>query len=459
MSQYFPQVIATLKIVWENFGDPSELLRQTTTMEVQCRRARVTINSYSEADTFELELDYKHFPFDPRTIRSCQVSIHMEDMEQLTDEFGNRVTIEPTEENAMFQGFADEGQITLDDSTRTVRMKGRDFTGIYTDAKSALTRVPLDLPVDQVVSKIISSLKASGDIEVDNRTGETLPVLARFYPDFEGTLSGGRNARKNETYWDVIQDIVSKAGLICYMELDKLVITKPQTLYDNTNNVKFAYGRNIKNLELTRKLGKQKGFNILVRSVSTVTKQVLEADIPKDSKNLDIRGAPVLIPKQSTRGQLVKGEEERAPTLSFNVANVNDRDHLIEIGEKIFEELGRQQIEGRFTTMELLAPQGVANQDTFDLLGLRIGTPIEVYVDVDDLANIQKEANQGKRFTYLVQKGYAPQIATIFAETMGKYTTPFYTRSADFSIDADSGLRIDVDFVNFIETAGKGFSL
>lgn len=455
MSYWYPQAIATLRVLWEDFGDKaSAALKEPYSLETEIKRGRVTINSYTEADTFEIELDYKTFPFDPRAIKACQVEVHMENRKTLYDASRNLDLIKPTAENTIFQGFADEDQMAFDDSTRTIRLRGRDFTSLFVDAPWRATALPLDKPVDQILSDILTTLKAAGDITVDNRTGViTLPILAQYYPDFGGTQSGKRNARKNETYWDVIQDIVQKAGLIAYIELDKLVLTKPRNLFDANQSVRFVMGKNLKNLEITRKLAKQKGFNVEVRSV--VGKQVLVAKIPLEAKNIEGAGIEVLIDKQGVRGRVE--DKEPAPYLTFFVANVTSKNHLIEVGEKVFEELGRQQIEGRFTTMDMEAPTD--NQECFDLLKLRNGTPIRVVIDVDDLQQIKQQATVAQRIRYLKARCYPESIAKIFAETMGKFSTPFYTRSVEYSIDSETGFKIDVDFVNFIETENKGLGL
>lgn len=457
MTVYYPQAMATLSIIWENFGDKSNLLaKQKHDLTVEVRRARVKINNYTQADEFELDIDYKVFPFDPRSIRSCAVVIHAENLEKAY-EGSTLKRIVPSVENALCYGFVDDESISLDETTRTVSLKGRDLTSIFADVTWPRESLPLNKPLNLVIAQLIGRLKGAKDITVENRTGEvSLPVLAKFYPDF-GQLSGKRNARKKETYWDVIQDIVGKSGFIAYMELDKLVLTKPRTLYEKSKAVKFIYGHNLKSLELKRNLGLQKGFNVRVRSFISTTKKIEEANIPQDSTKLPNRGQEVTVPKQTRKGDLIENAEETAPYLTFSVSNVASRAHLIEIGEQIFEEMSRQQIEGRFTTYEMEAPQG--NAACFDLLKLRNGTAVSVEIGVDDLRQIQQLSTQAERYKYLLRRCYPAQIATIFAETMGAFSTFFYTRSVDYEISSETGLRVDVDFVNFIDTSNKGFGL
>lgn len=446
--------MATIRVVWEDFGQKS--LSRVYAVNVMPKRTRVDINSYVEADTFEIELDYKVFPFDPRCVKSAQVTVYMENLDQLHHD-NPLGAITPSADNVVFDGFADEDQISMDEGNRTVKLKGRDFTALYIDAKWPGALLPLNEPVDKIVTRIIGRLKASGDIRVVNRTGlKELPTLAKFYSDFND-LSGQRSAQKKETYWDVIQDVCTRAGLIAYIEIDKLVLAKPRTLYDPKKAVQFVYGGNIKSFEMTRKFGKQKGFNVVVRSV--IGKEVIKAEIPKESTYLPERGDYVRVPRQGPGGLVIdQGQEAIAPTLSFVVSNVKDKAHLVGVGEKIYEEIGRQQIEGRIRTSNMDAPAH-ENTECFNLLKLRNATPITLVISTDDLAEITKEASFAKRQMYLMKRGFDSQVATVFAQTLGKFQTPFYTKAVSFSLDAEQGFSVELDFINFIETAGKGLGI
>ena len=70
MGIYYPQAVMTLRLRPENFGDTgSEVLNTDQVFTVVAKRVVVMLNSYREADTFDAELDFKTFPFDPRIIR------------------------------------------------------------------------------------------------------------------------------------------------------------------------------------------------------------------------------------------------------------------------------------------------------------------------------------------------------------------------------------------------------
>ena len=136
MPIYYPQAAMTLRITWENFGSAQDFdLNKVHVLRITPKRVNVKINDYTKADTFSCEIDYKNFPFDPRTIRALGVTVHIQNMKGIRDKYGNIKRIEPqdnlidTEDNdIVFQGFADEDSISLDDSNRMVSFEGRDFS-------------------------------------------------------------------------------------------------------------------------------------------------------------------------------------------------------------------------------------------------------------------------------------------------------------------------------------------
>lgn len=479
MSFWYPQCCITARVQWENHGEESNIiLKQAYECSPLVRRAVVSINSYTEADTFEIQLDYKAFPFDPRAIRSVDISIHMENMESLYDELGTANVIEPTEDNVIFKGFADQERMVFDDSTRSITLRGRDYTSLFIDSKVLKPDlINLALPLTTILQMIITSTPgASGTpgkndgITLENRLplNKVIPIPASIVEELS-SLGTKHNPKSGQSYWDVIQELVSKMALIAYIEIDKLVLTDPRTLYDPEKAVQFIYGKNIKTFEMQRNMGKQKGFNVIVRSI--IGKKVETVRIPRDAKTLAIAGKDVEAPKFATGGSplaiaaaqanpnpaKLQEKPEPAPFISFVLNNVKSRSALIDYGEKVFEEISRQQLEGRLTTMDMLAPtEGQTfkqwGSGKFDVLKIRNGTPIGVFIDHPDINAIQKEKAIPLRVKYLLSRGYDVAIANALATSISKFKTPFYTRAVTFTMDQQQGFMCDIDFINFIET-------
>lgn len=476
MSIYYPKGLVTLRIVFEDYKQGSNA-KLAKTYQVECRpkRMEVNINDYTQADTASLEFDYKNFPFDPRTIRALGVTCHMEDI-------NDEMAINP--ENTMFQGFADEQSIELDDTNRLVKCECRDFTALLIDAPYPKgSPIALTTPLEQLLQSIVSSLPSTVDLKVENRTNEALPTLAQFAPDFN-SLAGQKNVRRDDTYWDVIQDLIARAGLIAYIELDKLVVTRPRVLYSRDQAIQFVYGKNLRKLEFKRKLGRQKNFNIRVLSFDAASKQVIEALIPEEateewSQSIGIPRSRIKIPKSEVKsygkGTVKKGvttavssgspraqtdEQEDAPFLTFRLPNIKNKEQLVKIGEGVFEEVGRQQIDGSMETREMRIDQDTGKnvRQSFNLLKVRNGTPVGIEIEQQDMLSMTRAATNEDRVRYLKSVGYAESTAIGIVEALalsaGKTPMVFYTKSARFSLD-DQGFTLAIEFVNFIELQNR----
>lgn len=517
MSVSFPQGVITLRVLLEDFSTKSVRLQKTHRWTVVAKNLKVNLNSYMEADTFSATIDYKNLPFDPRIIRSCGVSIYLENKKQIFNlETGRNLdAIRPSANNVIFQGFADTDKIELSSDSRTVTLEGRDFTSLLIDREYLGEPIGVVDRVDYVVrtlldqlpqTKVDSSQPGSGlEIELVGLTDEDIPRLSQLAPG-KGSLDGFVNPRGKRSYWDKIQEIINNSGLIAYVAIDRLIITKPRNLYDRSKSKVFVYGRNMSNLEFERKLGRQKGFN--VRVVSLNDKTVLEARIPEEATeewsretgvvrqpiSLPVAKAPgkgnqeqgqtftavpnYLQPPASPSGQPVVEEQkaEPAPYITFKIRDVADKDHLVKIGEKIYEELGRQQIEGKLTTkeMKIYSPESSSPADKyFDATKFRVGTPIEIRIDQGDLEGLKRLVAPAARDTqkyketvedlarrrqnivaFLRRRGYVGdkgEIAEALADALTKFDTPFFTKSVEFSLDHEQGFQMDLEFINFIE--------
>jgi hypothetical protein len=472
---YYPQACIVLKILWEDFQIKSDArLARETTLNILAKSVRVNINDYSHADSFEAEIDYKSFPFDPRLIRSCGVTVHMENMERLYSNNDNLLRIQPKTSNAIFQGFADDDSITFDDNSRTVKLEGRDFTSLFLDRTYPKGTINLEQRIDQVIQEIMSSLpeNANNKITLVNKvteqTKEELPILSSFFGEKDKT-SGKKNVKKDESYWECIQDICSRAGLICYMELDKLIINKPRVLYEKKNTTYFVYGKNLKSLDFKRKLGRRKNFNIVVRSLNVEDKEVLQAQIPAEataewSNAVGVPNKEVKQEKIGADGKPITEENaQAAPYMAFSVPNIKNKDHLIQVGQEIYEEIGRQEIEGNLETRDMEtwkfdAEKKRVNNGCFDLLKLRVGNPLSIEIDASDMQVLSRLGDVDERRRYLIRQCYDQVSADVIARSLSRISTPFYTKSVEYTMSIDSGFSMKVEFINFIETANKGLA-
>lgn len=457
-----------LRILPEDFklvSDPS--LQKAYVVHIQVRDVTVGINDHKTSDTFTAEIDYKNFPFDPRSIRACGVKIHMEDMKSLYTRDGALNTIVPTPENAVFAGFVDEDSVTFNESSRKVRLEGRDFSCLLIDQKyKELSPISHTDPIDVTIKNFLKGFPATREIVLVNRTGKsTLPTLAEFYPDFDNPLAPSKNVGAHESYWDIIQGIVNKAGLIAYFNLDQLIITTPRNLYDEDGDLNIIYGKNVKELTWKRKLGRFRNFNILVRS--RVEKNVVEAEIPLEAEEEWCKSFG--IPKERVKVPVLKPDGtvdsttagKQAPMIAFPVPGIANKEALIKIGQSVFEDYSRQQIEGTIETREMVGHAGVDRNDpnwlAYDLTKLDIGQPLCIELAIDDISMISDLATEAQRVTYLKKRGYAIEIASIFAKTMGRFSPRFFTKGYTLNLKED-GFSLKIDFINIIQLSNVGLT-
>ena len=454
MSIYYPQAAVVLRVTWEDFGTKLAVLNQKQDIPIACKNIRVERNDYSEADTFKATIDYSAFPFDPRCIRACGITVCMEDRKKLFDGSKPSVIV-PSRENTVFIGFSDESEITFDEETRVVNLEGRDYTALFVDAKRNRTDpISLSKPIDQIINDLIQEQEATKEIVVENRTGAALPTLAQLAPDFN-PLTAVKNQKRKETYWDIMQDIVARVGLVGFIELDKYVITKPQNIYEKKNIKHFIYGGNIQSMKFSRKLGRSKDFNVKVRSVNLLDKRIEEALLPEEATD------PTFIANfgnsRITTVQLDKDGKKIDPPkdadfMTFFVKDVNSKEQLIKIGESVYEELSRQQIEGLLKTFEMEIPEEVdTGTSPIKFNQIRNGTAIRIFMSQDELNQISSESPIGDKIAFLIKRGYPQDLAKAFAESLNRINTAFYTKSVAFNHDSEDGFSMELEFINFTD--------
>jgi hypothetical protein len=480
MAYFYPQAALTLGVIWEDFKFSSDAaLQKVYTFAVMAKNVTVNINDYMTADTFEAEVDFKMFPFDPRMIRALRVTVHMQDIGHLAPGQAALSSLQRSTANTVFVGFADEESMTFDEDKRTVRIQGRDMTSLLIDRKYTGAPIALTDRVDIAVQNLLNQIpetahtdKSQGlQVVLRGIKADDLPVLASFMAnDGDHQLNGHMNADRHETYWEKIQDIMARASLLCFVELDQLVITTPRTLYDASQARVFVYGSNIKNLSMKRKIGRKKNFNVIVRSL--VGKQVIEVKIPLEATAewctaTGITQGEVKLPEAGPDGSPIDPKDWKpAPYMAFQVRNCKDRDHLIKIAEDIYEEVGRQQLEGSFVTRDMKVLQGTDRSSLVDVLKIRNSTPVQIVIDMGDMRGISSLVLTGKdgnvigpnvpaRRQFLIDRGYEPSVASAFASSMDKFANVFYTKAVKFTLDAENGFEAEIEFLNFIDTKYK----
>ena len=203
---------------------------------------------------------------------------------------------------------------------------------------------------------------------------------------------------KNESYWDVIVALCQAAALICYIELDKLVITNPRILYQggiqNKRTLQFIYGNNLSSLEFHRNLGKKKKFNVLLKTFNVRENKRIQVSIPRDATDAWARATNIDKAVQKVKDLDSQGvaKSRNAPAHTF-IFNNKTKEELVSLGESIYEQIVRQQLEGRCETNEMVIgdDQGLE----FDITKIKNGTPVKIEMVQGDVANILRVGGDG----------------------------------------------------------------
>ncbi len=170
----------------------------------------------------------------------------------------------------------------------------------------------------------------------------------------------------------------------------------------------------------------------------------------------------ITMPKLNPDGSLAEDTNQAAPYIALNVAHVNNQKALVAIGQNVFEELVRQDIEGTMETREMVAHSGdlssdPANYKVFDLTrDLDVGMPISIDIYENDLNQISRLGSDvAAKTQYLISRGYPNAIASQFAQTLQRTTPVFYVKSIQYMLDEDSAWTMKISFINFLDINSK----
>ena len=499
MGVWYPQAGLLLRVRWEDQKpvEPDTSLRSLDrrsdlqeiqnarlgeTFKVQPQNVTVDLNSYAEADTFRATLDYKNFPFDPRTIRSIYVTVHMEDTQ------GVDRRIVPSLKNLVFVGFCDNSSIDMDETDRTVMLEGRDLTSLFLDLKKPSffktnwkntfeqelkrivdfvpgarnIKVEVDPPLSGEIGKkidpnrkktqaygnskdnLLENKKSAEDIEKQQE--EARKNRDNFEKSVAKDGSNLKPTRKEANFWDLITSLSADLGYITYMDRGVLRARTARNFYNDNNPTQYIYGHNLASVNFERKTGRKKKTNLLLTSLNTAENKPIKVKIPQDVTAADGFGdfinkfgspqeigdgkmKPVFIEKYDEKGKFLENQE--AETLSFPVPTVKDRLALIAKGITIYEEIIRQHLEGEFVTHDMLFFK--TNGEMMDISKVSVGDYVNIGIRMDDLDKITDIKREEDRRAYLESVGYPGQVAAGFARTLSSFKYNFFLRSVRFS--------------------------
>jgi hypothetical protein len=424
---WYPRVEAQLEVVFDGRGTPDS---NTLLVDARPKSANVSRNGYAEADTWSMEFDARSLPFDPDLIRGCAAAIFMFSADSLDD---RREFAVPA--NRMILGLCDEASLELGKDGQVIRLEGRDATALLLDQEwDPRLRIPAGRPLDVTVQQIADKAVPPGGrfhfkviYESDDRPSPPLVGSTR-----RSTKKQGLWVKPGKTYWDVAYQVALDHGFIAFVRDDTIFVTDPRTQTRKSLEVapKLAYGRNLLELKVSRKFGKERIPQITIRTTDPKTRQRVEVVYPARHEN----------PK--TGLGTTKDETAVYPA----PAGVFDETDLRHYAKTLYDTMARAEATYHFETKHLT---GLDNG--FDLFKLDAGTP--VYLGFDPFnAEQMRVLSAAQRAEHIRSLGYSDRLAEFIADHYDRLTQfeeAFYIQEASFGWSNTDGLTISGTAANY----------
>lgn len=455
---------------------------------------------FRTASELKVQIRWSDLPIDPRCIRSCAVEFYLGTITPLEyargtrgekrgdllgpgannaneplnvvpdtylDSLGNQRT------NLRFQGWVDDWKDSWPvEDEATVELSCKDNTTLLMN-QMAPPKLVIggSEPLDKAIAVYLANFNQFAGLTVEFRggEGETAPQLDKilagpaFRPNLGPQPSKGGGGDDLQV-WDYITDVCGSVGLVNYLDGTSIVLARPSTVLDGNAQVRpddpyrerklpsgaypvraMIYGRNLSDLEFSRKFGTQESKNIEVRCWSPRRKQILVSRYP--DKNARIATSTPGSSKSDNKWSIVR------------VQGIEDQKTLDQIAKDYYNGRNRNEIEAVLKT-KLFASFGGGNLDP-DLLDCKAGDPIEILVDRSNAAVIGAAETQltaeGMNEKFLTNLGYTKEFASAYARAYrnGGFQRLFRVREMTVTGDVEEGVSFELRVVNFIQVRGE----
>ncbi len=419
-------------------GDESE---KQHPFDVLPKSVGLELNSYRQADTFDVEWDAARFPFHPDDIRSLALEIRLFDRVTMDASIKDMARSRPPQ----VLGRADEQGIGLSADGRTFTARGKDYTEVLTvrkwdAAKTVAAGDTLIRTVQRLVDEAAGASTKGRVLEVVY-VGPPVPRGSRssspIVVDPKGTKGKGLSWPAGLNYLDIITDLCALSGKRVYVRGLEVVITTPADIIDDglvsdddgtvgqnlPRDYHVAWGRNVAVLDVTRKSGGERTPQQIVKCYDPGSRKTLVGKYPE-----------------------VRGEDD--PEAAVRLVHGVDKAACQEMARTAWHEIAMGESEIEVETHDLTDLNGK------NLLEARAGDSIRIDYDPlarDELARLGK----AERRAVLVEAGFGPGVATALAENldaMERWNRVYYVRRVVLDYDNKSGITIKVSAVNYLGT-------
>lgn len=441
----FPTAWVNVYLLLEDFGQASadeliELSGPPLDFEVE-------VNAFVEADAAKVTLDLENFPFDPRILRGGTVEVFFADAEKPVQPQDFWLAKNPDElrQLALFAGVIDVPKSIFDNEHRRIELKCRDYTAYFLDAEvegDAITYIEGNrkLSLQEILERLVAQRETTAALQIEFR--DEIPDIypADYKRRGQDPKLGARRKRHGERVWDVVQELVLEAGLVAYVELDRLVVRQPSTVFspetDEARLLRWTIGGDVLKIEVTRDLGRQHGINVQVTSFDPDEKKTLVAYSPReaaDEPKEEVDASRVGDGKRKTR------KTTRTTFRPFAVRGIVNQEQLQRIADQIREQLRHHELRVEWETASVVESQGKPLQR------IGYGDPVEFAI-VEHLHSVLAKTPE-EQVRRLIGASYQEGDAEKIALALEHLGVPLYLHRARhrFSTRQGQGYTLELE--------------
>lgn len=498
---FYPQCRAILQVIFDGYGASVRDSRPLV-IPVLPKSCTVHINSYNQADSFQLVFEAGDLPIDPRLIRAGAAEIYLFQASSASDssqvisrrqplvdaDTGGQRRRDPADTLAMemdtpierdkftlgnkprIAGTFDDSDIELSSSGKWVTIKGQDYTAYLKgiqyppNPNGTARRIPTGQRLDATIAALLSEADPDGQLSLDVRGIEKIPIVGA--KEVRGNKRG-IPVEQGTSYWDIIYKLADRHGLIAYVDGLEVVLSRPKTITDRDTATirRMAWGRNLEHLALRRHLGKEQSPTIVVKSYDERSGKTLTAEFPDGTIDRSViidsskGGKPKVHRrvKESTRRSKKNGKvkttvRERDEYQIVTVRGITDPVVLRNIAENRYHLLGKAERTVTATTRDL------HDLRFADILNVTSGDAFAIEWDEfnrEILADpsIAEEA----KVRHLQQRGFNTDVAREVArryDMLRALDRPLRFKEGTIDFDVDDGIKIEMVLQDFLVLDG-----
>ncbi len=404
-------------------------------------------------------------------------------------------------------GVVDDWSVEHNETASEIHISGRDLRGILIDSpltSATLQSLDTSQPIDSVVDAIISAHPFGAMMSVRcpindwPRQHIPAPLAANFIPRHRrgarGVRRGGATSvvgqRSEMSYWDAIVRLSYLCGAIPYFEGQTLWIRPARALYDQQRDGarspfaggrprtdpafgpfttrRLLWGNNISKLTMKRKLAGEAKPKVIAcigldtENTRTAAQPVVQGRWPVATTHATAADGGARARGANTTHVAPSGSASHEDVVFIPVPGVVDAVRLQEIARSLFEEIGRNEINGECETPDL-ASYGGDNEDA-DLLRMQPGDTVEFFVDTRQgrtgapLQNVYTEHSRvplEELVSSINARINQPNLSRVIAATARgsvlEFQSAFRVSSVSLDWSADRGLHTSFAFHNYFE--------